>query len=76
MKNADVIEVGDFISYKNHMMAVLDFDDENECVYVFCNDDQKCRRLPMKNLDKMKIEKKAGCKFIIKAFFDDMTYMR
>lgn len=76
MKSTDIIDIGDFISYKDHKMAVLDFDYENEYVYVFCNDDQRCRRFPMKKLDKMKIEKKAACKSIIRAFFDDMTYMR
>ena len=70
----DSIEAGDFISYKDHLMAVIDIDEED--VYVLSNDDQHCKRFPVNKLDKMKVVKKAACKSIIRAFFDDMNFMR
>ena len=70
----DTVEAGDFVSYQDHMMAVLDINEEY--FYVFCNDDRVLRRFSINRLEKLKIEKKAGCKSIIRAFFDDMTYMR
>lgn len=76
MKNIDIVEIGDFISFKDHKMAVLDIDTKEGYAYVFCNDNHKCKRLPVDNLTKVKIEKKAACVSIIQAFFDDMTYMR
>ena len=72
--NKDVIEVGDFIAYKDHIMAVIDIDEEY--AYVMSNDDHHCKRLPKDKLEKMKIVKKAACNSIIRAFFDDMTYIR
>lgn len=70
----DEIEIGDFISYKDIMMAVIDINEEE--AYVLCNNDHKCKKISKDKYTKLKIVKKAGCKAIIRAFFDDMTYMR
>lgn len=67
------IEVGDFITYRNLLMAIVAINDET--VYALCNDNHKMAKF---NLDdsKVEIKKKAACKHIVQAFYDDMTNLR
>lgn len=70
------VNVGDFISYKDHMMAVIDMDEKH--AYVLCNDNHKCKRIDVKTLEgnDINVVKKNACNSIIRAFFDDMSNIR
>ena len=54
-------------------MAIVAINDET--VYALCNDNHKMAKF---NLDdpKVEIKKKAACKHIVQAFYDDMINMR
>lgn len=69
------INVGDFIKVKNHLMAVIAEDEE--FMYVLINDSRTCQRMIKEKMKgNAEVVKKAACKSIIRAFYDDMTYAR
>ena len=68
MKNENQVEVGDFITYKDHFtMAVVAINDDK--IFALCNENHKMARI-------IKIKKKAACKSIVNAFYKDMEYTK
>ena len=76
MKKIEKIEVGDFIEFKGHIMAVIAINENNNHAYALCNENHKMARFDMDEVDEIKIVKKSGCKSLIRGIYDDMTYGR
>lgn len=71
-KNNISVEVGDFIQYKNHRMAVIAIQDDK--IKALCLQNHKVASIDIK--ETVEILKKAGCVCLLKAIYDDLEYMR
>lgn len=76
MKKTEKIEVGDFIEYKEHLMAVVAINEDKNHMYALCNENHKMARFDADKTEGIKIVKKSGCKSLIRGIYDDMTYGR
>lgn len=65
------IEVGDFIIYKGHFLAVVATDSEKNICYALCHDNQKMARFDL-DADGVTYLKN-GCASLVKAIYDDMS---
>ena len=68
-----MVEVGDFISYKEFRMAVIAIQDEK--IKALCLQNHSVASIKVDD-EEVKIIKKGGCKSLVKAIYDDMEYMR
>ena len=73
-RRVELVEVGDFVTYKDHLMAVIAFHEDQDKVYALCQENHKVVKFERSNPD-VKIVKKKGCKAIVAAIYSDMEYM-
>jgi len=74
MKNENQVEVGDFITYKDHFtMAVVAINDDK--IFALCHENHKMAKFQPDDPN-IKIVKKKGCKAIVDAIYSDLDFFK
>lgn len=66
-----MINVGDFITYKNLHMAIVAINEEKNKLYALCLENHKLATFETGDQN-AKLFYKGGCDSIVKAIYDDM----
>ena len=66
-----MIEVGNFIIYKNFLMAIVAINPSKNKAYALCKDNHLMATFPLDDPN-VKIVKEKGCKSLVAAVYDDM----
>jgi len=70
-KRMELIEVGDFVKYKDHLMAVVAIHEDKNRAYALCRGSERIVKFDLDDAD-ISMVKKKGCKAIVRAIFSDM----
>lgn len=74
-RRVELVEVGDYVEYKGHLMAVVAFHENQNRMYALCKKNQQVVKFERDNPD-VNIVKKKGCKSIVRAIYDDMQFIK